>query len=359
MRTLIVILCLARAAAAQVPEAGHVCVENCGGGSSSSSSADDARMQEAFRQEKADEIRIDAENAARASKERRIHTIRKDNELGVKAFQAKQWGLAEVYFSAALRVDPNNGLAQRNLEAARAAIATARAQREAALAQQRRDAALAEARRAMDAEQHRLAKLLAHGPAVPPPGSGLANAGNALAPTLPLALPDANAFIANAARQRLIAAGNDVVAQAKRSLDIMTPEGLFLRVEINVTKLATETVPQMLTSAVSGDALPEALPGAQGATVVMNVGAAPGDMAEKLVELGDAGKVVLDEAKQKAEKLLDGITTLTIHAGAQQVAPGDDDAAKQVRAQFDADARGLLQAVQQLPIVQRWTGATK
>lgn len=329
IRTFATLALLAGAAHAQVPEVTHTCVANCG---DSSSSSGDARTQEALRQEKADEIRIDAENAARKSKEARIHTIRRTNERGVAAFQHEQWGLAEAYFEAALKVDPGNPLAQHNLDETRRQIATIRAKREADLAAQRQAAAIAEAKRAMDAEQHRLAKLLAHGPVVPPPGSG-PQVGAALTRDAPLAMPGAQAFIANAARQRVLAVGN-VVDTAKSWLDVMTPEGLFLRREANIVTLATDTIPKLLTDAASGDAVPEPILGLGGATVIMNSGTEPGELADKMVRIGSTQAAALDEAKDQLAAVV-GDALGPLGKG--------------------LDVRAALEQVEQLPVVQRWT----
>jgi hypothetical protein len=276
----------------------HSCAANCGTdspSSSSSSSSNDAAIAAAIRAEQEKRFQIDMDNAARASAEERTRVVRQGNELGVKAFQDKQWDLAVRYFEGVLRLDPNNSLALSNLNGAR------------------QQQAIERARQGEAAQQHQLAKLLANGPIVPPPGKAPAiSVGAKLDEHAPVAIPEAPQLLENAWRAAAANASAAVKEHAEDSIDVMTPEGMFLKIQMNTGKFVTETLPKWLSAAAAGDIAPGDPLELRATTMIFNVDTVPSQMAQKLLEVGSAGKVALDAAESKATAMAQqGIARMT------------------------------------------------
>jgi tetratricopeptide (TPR) repeat protein len=263
------------------------CTEGCFDGPQTSPSGPSAADMEAMRRDaQAQHDRVLANELA-ASEQERQHNARGKSDAGITAAKRHQWKLAAQYFEDAQRLDPNPQYAQNLVDA-----------------------------RAAEAKEKR-ARLVAIGPDVPawhPPERVTTKLSGAMVPSI-----DARIYLGYTLAYARDQAKEEAESRVDEALEIATPEGLFLRVEKNVAKLATTTIPEWLTSAADGTmSLDDAknLP-LKATAMIFNVGAAPGKYAQQLVEVGSAQVVVLKELQAKATASAEaGIVSLAAGLGA-------------------------------------------
>jgi tetratricopeptide (TPR) repeat protein len=276
------------AAPAQAQEVGHTCAaecdgagrctDGCGGASTSaSSSGASAAELEAMRlaaQEQHDRVLA---NELAASEHERQSNARAKSDAGIAAAKRHQWKIAAQYLEDAQRLDPNPQYAQNVADA-----------------------------RAAEAKEKR-ARLVAIGPDVPAwhlPERVATKLSAATAPSI-----DARVYLGYALAYVRDQA-NDEAESKLRALCVASPEGLFVCIEKNIASLATTTIPEWLTSAANGTmTLDEAknLP-LKATAMIFNVGAAPGQYAQQLVEVGSAKVVALKEIEKRTRA---GIASVT------------------------------------------------
>jgi tetratricopeptide (TPR) repeat protein len=316
---------IARAQYAAPPTPTGVCV-SCSGGTSSTSGSD-PQFAAALAAEKAERAQIDRDNAARMNAEQRVHNFRQANHDGVAAYNKKQWASAIRAFEKALAINPDDYHTRSNLAAAEAAQADEQNRLERERVAKRRADELEKYRQAHAAEQKRLSKFLANRPIVPPPGSGPSiNVGVRLDDSQPPAIEGSRDFIGNVQQAIGDRAKDEALGHLEGMMDVFVPHGaIFVRTQMNITKLATDVIPKMLMAAAKGEIEPGAALTEYAVTVIYNVD----NITDRTTELATSG-----------------INSLVIGLGAKASGAG---------ARFEADARALIDEIERArPIVERW-----
>ena len=245
-----------------------------------------AAAQAAAEAQMREQIRLELDAAQREGAAARDRALVRANDAGRKAALAGNLALAIAYFEAELAIDPSNELATRNLHDARERQALERARRELA------------------AEQRQRAIFLAagtHAP-VPLPGSGAVVIGEHWPGELPPALPGAFDLCKTTFEFLRDRAGEAVMSNARDGIDVMTPEGLFVRLQANTVILANK-VTDWITAAANGTmTVGEAnLLTERGVSVLLNVGH-PGKFLHEMIEAGSAEVAAVNALTPKAEE---------------------------------------------------------
>ncbi len=238
------------------------CEDICGSGSTSASaSANNQAERDA-------EFQDDLQDALRGGEAAREHALRTANQRGIAAYKAKKWSLAMQYFEGALLLDPSNELIAENLRQVREREQVRHA-----------EAALASGPFVYNGTPEEIADRMSGG-------------GAAASPGVFSFLGAAFEFL----RDRSFA---DLKTAVEDELDIMTPMGLFLRVESNVAALP-ETLSTWILDAASGRmSLKEALSlDLKGSAMILNVGAAAGEFVQSIVEARDGRVGVVEHGQE-------------------------------------------------------------
>ncbi len=265
------------------------CIRNqCGGPDGGAADAEGIAAAIAERER---QFQISLDNARAAGVVQAQAAVQRHMDGAIKASDRQQWKVAISHLEAAMLLDPFNTSLQSSLDYARS---------------------------------HEMLELhaaeAAQGPVVAASFAPVSFA-DAIPADLPAATPDAEPYCVQVrdyfVEQAQVAAQERVNA-ALDELDVTTPWGLFLRVEMNVAQLARE-LPDWIMQAVNGEmSLEEArlLP-MRATAMIFNVGTTPGEFAQRLVELKSAKLVALEAAEARATELVGGaITSLAEHAGA-------------------------------------------
>lgn len=241
--------------------------------------AEMARREEAFQASLAE---AQARGAAVA-----VESVKRANDRARAAAKKHQWRRAIAELEAALLLDPTSTITAQNLDYARAQEQLELRQREVAV-----------------------------GPTMPAAVTPVVIA-DRIPTELTPARPESRTYLERTfdyfAGQATEAAGD----QAIRWIDVTTPWGLYLRVQANVAQLANE-VPGWITKAASGEmTLEEArtLP-LKAASMIFNVGSAPGEYAHRMVEVRSGTVAALEETERRVTRLVErGITSIAARTG--------------------------------------------
>jgi tetratricopeptide (TPR) repeat protein len=300
------------------------CVRGCEVGEvdsySGPSPEDIARIQA----EHAARVKADVDAAIRSGHAAREARKKELNVAGVAAANKKQWKKAVNYFEGVLRLDPSDGLAQKNLvdtraladaEAAeiRRLVAAAAAEKAAAEAEAAKRAAV---RWRLEKSPRLTAKQPVRFPEPPSPiTNGRLDRGHSMAPEVHDFMTDALSALREQATEELTGA---IEAERDEWLDYTTPQGMWWRVQWNTVQLA-RTIPQWIEDAATGKMTAEeaVLLDKRAALAVIDMGQGSVALAQRMLETRSADEGVKKYVEDELEEVIhDGIVPLATGLGA-------------------------------------------